>query len=260
MNMKTIIKNSLKYPFSDWKKILIFGIFISFAGMYSPVKWMGLRNETVLFTILFVIFIFNILIRGYGFRIFKTSLIGVDVLPDFNSWWVMFKDGIRVFIVILVYLIPAIAILLYHGISSLILFGVLNLSPMGLFLLFLNGLIYAFISGKITIFISYENVWFLILGLYSFIIIPVSAMAIVNMANHNCKLRAAFKIDQIFSKIAKIGLTKIIIFYIITIIPYSIAFLLNESSILVYIIMGLIIYPYLNMYLDRLTVLLYKEE
>jgi len=260
MRMSEIVRDALKYPFSDWKKIFIFGILISFAGMYSLAKGMGLRNETILLTILFVGVIINILIGGYGFRIFKTSLNSVDVLPDFNSWSEMFKDGLRVFIVSIVYLIPAIVILLYHGISLLIFIGVINIGPMGFFLLFVNDLINAFISGKITIFISYENLWFLVSSLYSFIIIPVSAMAIANMAKNKSKLKAAFKKDEIFNKIANIGLKKIIIFYIITIIPYSIAFLLNESSILGYIIMGLIAFPYLSMYLARLTVLLYIEE
>ena len=33
MNMGGIIKNSLKYPFTDWKKILIFGFIILISNL-----------------------------------------------------------------------------------------------------------------------------------------------------------------------------------------------------------------------------------
>ena len=120
MDLGGIIGDAVRYPFSDWKKILIYGILtmISSLGIATLVigTILGIRN-IVEIILLFIIgyIICGFLINGYKFRIIKTSLNGVAELPEFNNWIEMFIDGIKVSIVVIVYLIPAILIIAFAG-------------------------------------------------------------------------------------------------------------------------------------------------
>lgn len=259
MTIGSILEDAVRYPFSDWKKILILGILTLVMGIYPLINEMGLGNEPLFLAYLFFSFIIGIFVSGYVFRIIKTSLNDVHVLPNFNLWIEMFKDGLRVFVVTVVYLIPAVAILMYHGSSSLAIFGVLNSTPNGIFMIFVKDLIHAYFSGRIGIFISIENIWYWIFSLYCFITIFIYAIAISNMAKNKSKLMGAFNVDEIFKKITEIGLKKIILFYIITIIPYTTVYLLMDY-ISGYILICLIALPYLYMFSSRLIALLYKNN
>ena len=54
------------------------------------------------------------LLYGYIFRIIKATLAGIDELPDFDEIGEMFVDGIKVFVVAIIYAIPVV-----HNKSSL---------------------------------------------------------------------------------------------------------------------------------------------
>ena len=84
-----IISNAVTYPSSDWKKVIILGIFFNF-------KLHNCRN---------------ILCIRILSEIIKSTIAGIDELPDFDDWGDMFIDGLKVLVVYIVYLlIPGIVI------------------------------------------------------------------------------------------------------------------------------------------------------
>ncbi|UTB32230.1 MAG: DUF4013 domain-containing protein [Methanobacterium sp. ERen5] len=212
MTIGSILKDAVKYPFSDWKKILILGIvlllysshifgyaFVAIFCEFSNIS--GLSNVVtgdmffgiaqVLFDLIGILILFFIF--GYYFRILKSSLDGSSELPQFKQWTEMFFDGIKVYIVFVVYLIPILLFTLIAGSVEIITYP----APISQFTSFLG----IFVSSV------FANEWVIVLlTLYLFIIIPVSYFAIANMTNDNGKLNSAFKFREILSKIVNIGL------------------------------------------------------
>jgi hypothetical protein len=70
MNIKEIVKDSLRYPFSDWKKILIFGI-VLLIGNISEIAGSNslIITTNVAVTCLGIIsFLVLLLSNGYQFK------------------------------------------------------------------------------------------------------------------------------------------------------------------------------------------------
>ena len=122
MNISEIVKDAVKYPFSDWKKILIFGIIILFGDMSFIIRSQNYISITngIIFFLGIISFLIILLVKGYSFRIVTSSLKGLVELPKFNLWSEMFKDGINLFIVPFVYGIPAILVILIFAAVSFI--------------------------------------------------------------------------------------------------------------------------------------------
>jgi len=78
-----IISDSVKYPISDWKKLLTLGVLLLLSFLLIPV----------------------FLAIGYAFRTLKTTIAGFDELPEFDEWGEMFIDGVKVFVVTIAYMI-----------------------------------------------------------------------------------------------------------------------------------------------------------
>ena len=87
MDVGEIISDSIRYPSSDWKKYLILGVLL------------------VIPIVFFIAF-------GYILRIIKSSIAGYDELPEFDDLGSLFIDGLKVFLVTIVYnIIPLIIII-----------------------------------------------------------------------------------------------------------------------------------------------------
>ena len=200
MNIKGIVKDSVRYPFSDWKKFLIFGIIAVISDILSSTTLLGATNIVVINLLGIIGLLIAFIMRGYQIKIIKSSLIGVAELPEFDTWINMFKDGIKVFIVTTVYTIPAILL-----ISVVLSFP----STLGI----LTGTNF---NGAVNLVNGTTEYLGLIAILYTIIIIPIMLMAIVNMANNNSKLSSAFKINAILNKITSIGWKNFIKWYIVT--------------------------------------------
>lgn len=158
MEIGEIISESVKYPSSDWKKVIILGIL----------------------TLLSILIIPAFLVMGYILRTIKASIAGLDELPEFDEWGEMFFDGLKVFVVEVVYfIIPLIVILAGVGASVISTQGLATLSTdaMGLIgVTVLIGLILAAIFGLIA------------------------TIAIANMAYYDSDLGAAFKFSEILER------------------------------------------------------------
>ena len=256
MNITEILKDSLRYPFSDWKKILILGVLIVIMDMSNLEVYAALvgTNIAVNWLINIIGFVSGLLVIGYLFRIIKSSLDGVAELPKFNSWVGMFINGIKVIILRIVYLIPAILIIL-----------VFTIFAMGSFPLILEKIFEIIWSNPL--FLGAQGIGNNIVTLYILIIIPILTVAKANMAHNNGELHAAFKFYEIIDKIVNIGWGNLLVWYIVIGLVYGILaviglVLVNILSILiphivVQVLIPLILVPYLEMYFARSVALLY---
>ncbi|EKF86272.1 DUF4013 domain-containing protein [Methanobacterium formicicum] len=195
MRIKEILTDSLAYPFSNGIRFFVFGIIILISLSQYTVLYLDNMNYLIFICLDVIGFlVVGSFVRGYLFRIISESLTDVDELPDFKDWQKMFIDGIKVFIVNFIYLIPVILI----SISVLRYSGLADLKTIFAGLSYLNFdlLSYEVFSHFIPVVIAL---------LYLVMIIPVILMAVSNMAYTNGKLSAAFKFREIISNLAKLS-------------------------------------------------------
>ena len=241
MDAGQITSDALQYPLGKFNKILVLGIL----------------------TILSILIIPGFLVLGYLYKIIKSTLEGSPELPEFNEWITMFVDGLKVFLVKLVYLLIPIIILI---ITRLIGGGASNLNSMAG-----NGIITV---GTIISIILAIIFYFL------------SIMAVANMVAENGSIKAAFDFKGIFKIITNIGWLRYIGFYlgliiimllisiviglIITLLWFAfglVGALAGALGAKVGLILGLIIgfavylffvYPYLTIFESRAVGLIYE--
>jgi hypothetical protein len=273
MNIGEIVKDALAYPFSDYKKILILGIImlvgnLSIGQLLGTINaLLGTNNVAVVIILLGIIGLVCIfLARGYQFRIISSSLNGAEELPKFINWIEMIKDGIKVFTVTVIYLIPVILITSAF-ISSFVTILAIILSNLPS--LVTSALIGGGINTLISTHVTSPGIGFLITLLYMMVVTPISLISIANMANNNSKLVEAFKFREIFNKIAIIGWKNLIIWYVTTgfvfLILSIVGLVINGILGVIYPIAGtiltsLIILSYIYMYLYRSVALLYTTN
>lgn len=221
MDIGEIISDSIKYPSSSWGKVLILGIITIASVLIVPI----------------------FLLIGYVFRIIKATLAGIDELPEFDEIGDMFVDGLKVFVVGIVYSIPVWIIsvivgLLMGGNSAA---ATASLGP---------GYLLAVLLGNIVFFIIA-----LIIGL-------IEIMAIANMAYNDGDLGAAFRFSEILDIIAVIGWGKYIVTYIVIVIIAAIGVIIGALTMIIligFILLPLIILPYVIMFEARGIALLFAE-
>ncbi len=222
MEIGEIISESVKYPSSNWKKVIILGIL----------------------TLLSILIIPAFLVMGYILRTIKASIAGLDGLPEFDEWGEMFFDGLKVFVVEVVYfIIPLIVILAGVGASVISTQGLATLSTATMSLIgvtVLIGLILAAIFGLIA------------------------TIAIANMAYYDSDLGAAFKFSEILEKISALGWGKYLVWYIVMIVILIIVGIItnivNNIPFIGILISALLIYPYSNLLVARSIGLLFTSN
>jgi len=229
-----VISDSLRYPTSDWTKVVILG---------------------VLFLIsIFIIPIF--LALGYMFRVIKASLVGVEELPAFEEWGEMLVEGIKLFLVYIIYSLPAIII------------GIISFISLWSSLMSLTHITQ--VNGTtvtpdmfFTLFGGTALIGLIIAGLYTLVIYPIMAVAIGNMAYYNGELGAALRFSEILSIISQIGWVDLIIWYIVVImVGIAIGFIgsiIAIIPILGWIILIFIVYPYFYLFYARAIAWLYSS-
>jgi hypothetical protein len=221
MEIGEIISNSIRYPTSNWGKVLILGVIMIASILIVPV----------------------FLLIGYLFRIIKATLAGLDELPEFDEIGEMFVDGLKVFVVGIVYSIPVIIIsLIITAITGSSSSATLSLNP-------------AMIWGLVLVYIVYIIVA-VIVGL-------IEVIAIANMAYYDGDLGAAFSFSEILDRIAKIGWGKYIITYIVIAIVAFIGFIIGLLTLFILvgiILLPLVIAPFIYMFGVRAIALLFTES
>jgi len=156
-----ILKDSIEYSAQSWKTVFKVGFLIFIIFLFFPIFFVG----------------------GYSYRITHIALNGMingeDPLPEFKNWKKMFIEGIKVFIVKFIYLLP-VSIIIILGLIFKINFMVLIITS-----LFTGIILYFF-----------------------------SIMGVVHMVKNKGNLRAAFKVKELFSIIQSIGWNQYIGFYL----------------------------------------------
>ena len=273
MDISGIIGDALRYPFSDWKKILILGIIIVISSI--PYRSFGITNYNLILLFVGIGFLAGLFVNGYLFRIIKSSLDGNFKLPEFNEWINMFIDGVKVFLVFIVYLIlPPIVILFLilllltggfiHS-NFMLMFGSLGVNPLE----FLTSGILPGIENFLGFSFNLFGGIALLMLFYVIIILPLFLIAIAGMAYEEGELRSAFRFREILEDIVDIGRVNLIKWYIRTGILFlillmlgsSIAFLLSIINFaVVSVLIPLILIPYSYMFYVRALALFYKPE
>lgn len=221
MEIGEIISESIKYPSSNWKKVIILGILVIASVLIIPI----------------------FLVYGYVFRIMKASIAGLNELPEFDELGEMFVDGLKIFVVALVYAIPI-------WIISAILGAIMG-TGMGTPATSLDPTMIWGALASSTVFIIVA----LIVGL-------VEIMAILNMAYYDGEIGAAFRFNEILDRIARIGWGKYIVTYIVIVVISFIGFLIGLITMFVligFILLPLIIVPYIAMFSSRAMALLFAS-
>ena len=279
MNITELVKDSLKYPVSDWKKIIVLGIFIVIGGISSLLNLIDITNYAIISIFVVIGLISGLLVDGYLFRIVKTSVDGESRLPEFNDWKNLLIDGVKVFSTFIIYLILPpflvflITLLLLGGLSSFglditAIIGSMGTNP----IYFLVTGILPGIENLFMISFNMLNQYVIILLIEFLVILPLFLVAIANMA-YEREFAAAFRLGEIIEIIGDIGwanfvkwyVTTGLIFLLIFSIGTLISFLFSVStgSISFYIIsliLALILLPYSQMYYVRALALFYRPE
>ena len=236
MDIGEIIGDALRYPTSDWMKVIGLGILFLLGFLIVPL----------------------FLALGYSFRALKATIAGFDELPDFDEWGDMFIDGLKVFVVTIIYMIIPIIIIFAGILTGLSSVNVTTL-PIGY-----TSMTNLAIMQSMGISIGIALIFAIIFGL-------LWAIAIAHMAFNN-SLRAAFRINEILNVISEIGWVDYIIWYIAVIIIGGIigfiaSFIIGLigiipviGSIISFILTGLLLEPYLNLFYYRALGLRYAYE
>ncbi|MDI9623515.1 MAG: DUF4013 domain-containing protein [Methanothermobacter sp.] len=246
MNIYEIIGDAVKYPISNWRKLIILGILFLLVNSLPLVGRVLLAPQLVLIGVYLILMIIPLFfVIGYIFRVLKTTIAGFNELPEFDKPWEMFIDGLKVSIVVIIYMITPWLIM------------------------------------RIGLFIARSNLTISsITGLVGFIVaiifLLLLTIAIAHMAANN-QFRAAFMIREVLDIISRIGWGKYILWYIIVVIIIGIiSFILNfiimlgyiglniaTGPLVAYIIANLLsaifIRSYLSLFFSRALGLLYPK-
>ncbi|MEN6292531.1 MAG: DUF4013 domain-containing protein [Methanobacterium sp.] len=230
MDVGNVMTDSIKYPSSNWKKVLILGVMTLFSFLIIP---------------LFIA-------MGYFLRVLKASLAGLEELPEFDEWVDMIVDGIKVLLVWIVYSLPAIVIMavsmitIWGSLSSMAAMQSTGMSP----------------TTALGMFTGIGFVGMIVAMLYLLIITPVVYVAIANLA-YNEELGAAFRFSEILGLISQIGWVDLIVWYVVVIlIGFVVGFIttiLGIIPVIGLVISLLVVYPYYNIFLSRAIAWLYAS-
>jgi len=254
MNMSGIIKDSLRYPFSDWKKILFLGLIVVIYTISINIIPFNIHSGFT-YQFLVISLLINFFILGYFFKIIQYSLKNTKKLPKFSNWVNLFKNGFKLTFVGLIYSIPATLPLILLT-SSLLNFYLYQPT------------LFIFIMGAIEHI--HPILWSFVYILYFLILFPISLIAIANMAKNDGKLSYAFKFKEIFDKIKNIGWIKFYSWYLLTSVINYLIFLIGLLIVIISILFhtyqiekfidALILTPYIYIFFSRSIALIYKSD
>ncbi len=216
MNIKDIIVDSAQYPLSDLKKFFILVIILLITQLWVLASSFD-AAQLLIWILMLTGFIAGFLVNGYFFRIIEYALEDRVVLPDFTDWSTMFLDGLKVFLVEVLYLLPAILVAIFLLISSAGYLAAEGFELNALLLSLAQSKILELILNVIIILTQTHLPPEYLYGLvYLLVISPLFFLALGLMANYDGELRAAFRFREIFNDIAGIGWIKLITWYLVT--------------------------------------------
>jgi hypothetical protein len=266
MNIGEIVEDALRYPLSDWKKVLIYGfigLFTTTAVFRGFFALNGLTNPGLILLLVILELIVSIYFTGYFLKIMKLSLSGAKKLPQFGAVNEKLSDGIKVFIVGIIYMIPIILTISIFAVFSSAALGIIINHAIN------NGFN---LQNIITILMSLGiGVGIFLAMMYMIVVLPLFIVSLVHMAANNGELVSAFRIPEIFDKIGSIGWINLILWYLssglifLAILTFLGSFTLGIFNLIHNIdigglIISVVLIPYLYMYFARSSALFYMKK
>jgi hypothetical protein len=191
MNIPEIFLDASRYAASDWTKYVYLGILFIITDLIDRSTSDGLISAEISIILLIVWIFLLFVVAGYIFRIIEDSVDGQDKLPHFRNVKQLFAHGLKESWVVAIYLVvPSILFYLFTGFDT----DLLNPHFDGV--MPVRFLILSLVIGA-TIFILLQG-------------------AILNMAYHKGRFRAAFYFREIFSRVKTVGIPKFIMVCILT--------------------------------------------
>ncbi|MBZ9570280.1 DUF4013 domain-containing protein [Methanobrevibacter sp. TMH8] len=279
MNITELFENSLKYPAGNWVKVIILGVLLLIPSIFAILLGVSaIFRQPILTAVLGVIFVIllivlTFIIYGYSLSVTRETISRSDDLPEFQ-WMKNFIDGIKYFIVHIVYYIIPVAITLLVAYLT------------GFFEQFAtlwNYVLQSFTAASQNATITATNATMIppqliadlqtsaiivaVVAIILFIIFSLLLMiAIAKLAETN-SLGAAVSLGDVFQDIGKIGWGKYIVWfillYVIIFIIQAIVGALGSVPLLGFIIgiiSVLVITPYLTIFSSRALGLIYNES
>ena len=219
MDITEIISNAIRYPSSDWKKVIIEGVLL-------------ILNLTVILA-------FG---TGYTLRVLKSTLAGYDEPPEFDDWGGMLIDGFKVYIVEVAYFI--------------IPFIIIFIGALGLFTALISGIsISATVYFELILTVIVGLILLVIFGLFG--TIAIANMAYYDKISAAFKFSEILKrISNIgWGKY----ILWYVITILITIAAGIIGDLLRIIPYVGFIIALLLVYSYIFIYSGRSVALIFKS-
>ena len=190
MKTKEIFTDSISFPFSNIKRFLILGVILLFNTIIPIIP--------------------TIIAQGYTIRIIRSTSQGHREMPEFKNWIDMFIDGLKYFVVNLIYSIPgsilisiAIMMSIFESMREIILTnGTMNQTMMSGS--YFSTDYFSLLHGTLPLTLMAIGIILLALSYM------VQLLAIPRMVYKN-KVGAAFEIKEIYKEIQLLGWKKYII-------------------------------------------------
>ena len=272
-----VVKEGLKYPFNDGKKVLILGIiflvsslvsmameFLVFDNMrilanvapvdtvQAAISAMPPSNMALIVLSWIVTFILMVFASGYIYDVIKYGIEGKSELPEFSDIKGLLVKGLRAFVVGLAY----------------------SILPMILFFLGLMLTVNESVGASVNAICA---IVLLIAIIFAIFVSLVNVMALCNMVDKD-ELAAAFRFKEILALIKNLGWGRfigILLFTVIAIMIISVffSFIFGAIAGIISIIVGsafvmalinmilnsLLINPYVSIVISRIYGSIYKE-
>jgi hypothetical protein len=192
LKLKDLLRDSLKYPLSDIKMILLLGIVLLLANVIDDHISDFSYNPFFLSIGIILVFFLGMLEAGYIFKVVEQTVEGSARLPKFTGLWSMFIHGLKETTVSLTYYLLPVVVILIGG-------------------FYLNSNVsYAFWEQNLGIGLIIGGI--ILIFPMTFLLLP----AILNMAHHKGKLSSAYNFKQINEKMKSVGIKKLLIPYLVT--------------------------------------------
>ena len=131
MEIFEILKDSVKYPFKDFKMLLIIGVILLISSIFDAVGSYT-ENTSVMLLGMIISLLISFLVMGYSLDILKVSIDLEDTIPqlDLKS---NFKNGLKLFLVTIIYYIIPIIVTVVAAIvtGGYAIFKLADLDPTG---------------------------------------------------------------------------------------------------------------------------------
>ena len=264
MEFGEIFSNALKYPISDYKRLLILGVICLVINIPVVLTQFNYVNASLFLVWTLVAIILGLLILGYSLSIMKKGIDLEDEIPDID-FTKNLVDGIKSFVVTFIYyLIPTIIVSII-GITSLASFlgsidknaisTATNATTPNTILSAIPNEAWAGLITGLTITAIVAIILFIIFGIFE-------TIALCRLADTG-SLGEAFAISAIIDDIKEIGFLKLIgVLIVLIIISVIIGMVIGIISAIPYVglIIGFLVgNSFLLLFYNRALGLLYSE-